>query len=1031
MSDETDYVDFCIEGYDPLPVVFRDMSDVRSFKTKYWKYDFGDSLVYGCDTQNKTLNDVAGFQLPGDKDLWTAASSHSAFKVNIDHFHNKCPKCLMKMDYNNYSSYHCTSNATQHYTGINFKSSSSNSNGNSVTFYTDDPSNNTRRFRRLPNTSGNNGIVYVDVTGIDDSIIEDQCGRNNCEFEYDFGNSVMHIYKGPGLYYATMTCSSETGLRGMEVADETFGVGTPDEKEKVAGCWINVLPECPCVSGFRVYGPVNISGAQNFVTITNSGFSCDTSAVSSVTGYVPGFNCRVEFEDFNGALRTTSAISGYAPYMRVAASGVMVSRSLPVTGAWIDWSDWATDYTPGDEKKFGAILKGWPTWDTGSNRAVTGEHTYTLPGLYSVGISPEFDTQRITTYMPTVVGYEDCVDTTLRRSASGCCVLVVEIPPKSNGITYDSASEKVASATHPSLLKKIKASFIAGSYPISRIDWDFGDGSEIMTISTEAYKIVDKDVSGNETGSPPTSYTNATTTAVKVSGQSTACSGYFIGNPDGGGTWSAGYHRWDCRNYELDHVYTRTSVDDHPNGYIIRCSAYAENTNTCAVQTKVVFSPSGAGLPHFDEVEEYVEMSDVRSDHTGETNIVLQSKNENRLYVNRVSNTDDDLDFGGDETPAFPPKSDENDDPVFGDVIYCFDGNGGNGLGVNRFVMCFKDEYKTLSRGPVFVGTVIDRDQFDKPWRVKLSVTSDLYDGLRTFDSGKKVFEFDVNLDWVLINEFGVEIDPKDIMYCYDPMAKWGKYPPQKLRIVIDEAAGEEDEITTGTATVSLLVGERYDSEEGIIIYGTLLSHQFEYSRTVVIDDPSRVYDFVTDIEGDIFGVYNAEKIDSSKPVTIWWGDDFISIIHDVSFVSKVHRYKSSGKYTVKIENVKNVSFDFSDDVADKITWQQVRCVMENVEKTIDVPYRGFFGCKELKNVNVFDGSRTIGKNAFSGCESLLSVTIPSSVIRIEDGAFDDCRSLGSIIVTGMTRKELNRRVEGGSWKLTNDDLLIVKCDDE
>lgn len=882
-SDINNIPDICIEGYDPFPVVFRDMSDVRSFKTKFWKYDFGDSFIFGCST-SASGSPNRNFELPGDSVIMSMASSrpHGSsdpwFK-NVKYFHDTEKKCLMCLDSSGYESYHATAGADKHYTGIYFKSSDNSTSGSTVEIdpVKIDPSGNEYRFRRLPNT---NTATYIEVTGISDSIIEDQCARNNCEFEYDFGNSVMHVYKGPGLYYATMTCSSETELQGMEVADGIFDPGDKAGKEKIVGCWVNVLPECPCVSGFKVYGPLD--QPTEFRTITSSGFSCDDKNFDSCTG-TTNFNCFVKFDDFDGSTRTTCAVSGYAPFMHVAASGIMIPRSLPVTGAWIDWGDWATDYMAKDEKKFGEVISGWPVWETrlgGRTPVVSGDHVYTLPGLYSIGIAPEFDVQRITTYMPTVTNYEDCVESTLRRSASGCCVLVVELPPKPINITYSKESETSGASSHPSVLTDIIASFKAGSYPISRVDWDFGDGSDIMTISTEGYKVLSGDVIGNRgSGSEFVDYTTDTTTAVPF-GEDNVSDGYLVGNPNTA-VHDAGYLRHDCRNYKLSHIYTRTSVDDHPNGYVITCSAYAENTNTCAVVSASVF-PNGAGLPHFDEVEEYVEMSDVRSDDTGETNIVLQSAKEDRLYVNRASDTNEDLGSNKDETPAFPRKpKDDGDEPVPGDVIYWFFGSSNVIPGINRVNMSFKDKIKPLMRSPLFAGVASDVDQYGKTWYVRLTITKDLYEGSRNTEDGKKVFEFGVNLDWVFVDDQGVEIDP-DVSYFYDPMTKWGKYP-QKIKIIVNESE-EDGDVVTGTAVVKLLVGEDYDEETKTIRYVSLLSETFDYQRTIIADpniDPDPDTDPDTDL--DLAPAPNPEPLGN----TAW--DDFYEMPREGDFTAYRH----------------------------------------------------------------------------------------------------------------------------------------------
>lgn len=697
----------CIVGYDPFPVVFRDMSDVRSFKTKYWRWDFGDSIIFGCDTSTvdiSTLDDpdslYSRFSLPGDDLVYDRGKNslincEPLFKNNIDFFHDNVPKCLMSIDYNdNWNSYHFNSNQLKHFTGINFKSDTESTSGSGFVDYTrydvEQVVSGQHRFRRIPNDTY---AKYVSVTGIDDRILPDQCARISCEQEYDFGNSVAHIYKGPGMYYTTMVCSSENqspksaGLQGMELASYVYDSDIlPEDKQKIAGCWINVLPVCPCVSGFHVYGTYDKNGSwasdglaydsdsRRFLTITNSDFTCDDGDIKSSMGRV-GWNCQIEFTDFDGNKRITNCVSGYAPFLQIGASGTVIPRSLPVTGAWFDWSDWNTDYMEKDHRFFGEVIKGWPTWSTKplnekgqvdwdapeeTLHNISGDHVYTLPGLYSVGISPEFDRERIRRYMPTVRDYEYCAEDTLKNSASGCCVLVVEIPPKfkqSRGIDWVEPSSMDGKET---VVTGIHANVIAGSYPISRIDWDFGDGSKILTISTEGFRVNNKDVINNF-GYGTVNYDTELNDVHPMvdDAQHTISNGYLNGNPkrncneckmsseDEFEYPRYPYARLDARDYKIDHKYVRTSVDDHPNGYTIKCSAYAENTNTCVVYEQPVLE-NGAGLPDFDDEEGFIEMVDIRSDSTTSTNVVLQSHNEDRLYVNRIVDTNNDYVQTGD-----------------------------------------------------------------------------------------------------------------------------------------------------------------------------------------------------------------------------------------------------------------------------------------------------------------------------------------------------------------------------------------------
>lgn len=57
-----------------------------------------------------------------------------------------------------------------------------------------------------------------------------------------------------------------------------------------------------------------------------------------------------------------------------------------------------------------------------------------------------------------------------------------------------------------------------------------------------------------------------------------------------------------------------------------------------------------------------------------------------------------------------------------------------------------------------------------------------------------------------------------------------------------------------------------------------------------------------------------------------------------------------------------------------------------------------FYGCSNLKSVDLPNSVTTIGRYAFSR-SGLTNLTIPNSVTKIEDFAFYDCWSLKSVIV--------------------------------
>lgn len=656
--------DICIVGYDPFPVVFRDMSRIRSFKNSYWTYDFGDSVIYGCDTSDVTVNNVtdakyANFRLPSDQYIFNRSTVE--FKKQL-----KIPQVdigVMIPDYKmddagnvtagpDYSSYHYQSFSenNSHFTGVKFTAIRNMGEDFGRGCYpqiTDDPlSDFLKRVWYWPNSRNDTNIEYVYVSGIHELMNEDDCGRVMCERENDLKNSVMHIYKGAGIYYSTMQVSSKTGLQSMEVADETWDNRSEAEKEVIAGCYVKVLPTCPCISGFHVYGS-NGSGEHYNRTfeVIPSAYSCDDGIFNTKQA---SFNCVIRYKDMNGVEKTTHAISGYAPFLRASASGIIESRSLPIKGAYIDWGDWFSDYQQSDYSEYvdatnlenEAYSTGWPSWKPagyGSNKALSasGTHTYVMPGLYSVGLAPDYNTAWIKKYMPTVdpSDYDDCLDDLMAKSASGCCILVVENPPKFNETMPINLGRVANPGQHPTKVVDMSVNVKAGSYPISRIDWDFGDGTEILSISTEGYKVnpETKDVIG---GTVLVDYNTEYSSAKPVK-TSNITYGTMYGHSHHNEQMK-GYSRWDARNYSVDHTYVRTSFNDHPNGYVISVSAYAENTNTCVTASARILGDNGAKLPDYNIIEGDIELVDVRSDESEMANIVFQSEKESRLYVNRV-----------------------------------------------------------------------------------------------------------------------------------------------------------------------------------------------------------------------------------------------------------------------------------------------------------------------------------------------------------------------------------------------------------
>lgn len=58
-----------------------------------------------------------------------------------------------------------------------------------------------------------------------------------------------------------------------------------------------------------------------------------------------------------------------------------------------------------------------------------------------------------------------------------------------------------------------------------------------------------------------------------------------------------------------------------------------------------------------------------------------------------------------------------------------------------------------------------------------------------------------------------------------------------------------------------------------------------------------------------------------------------------------------------------------------------------------------FYGCTNLKEINIPDGVKKINEYTFSNCKSLKTVIIPPSVTEISGWAFDDCNNLKTVTI--------------------------------
>jgi hypothetical protein len=76
-----------------------------------------------------------------------------------------------------------------------------------------------------------------------------------------------------------------------------------------------------------------------------------------------------------------------------------------------------------------------------------------------------------------------------------------------------------------------------------------------------------------------------------------------------------------------------------------------------------------------------------------------------------------------------------------------------------------------------------------------------------------------------------------------------------------------------------------------------------------------------------------------------------------------------------------------------------------------------FADCKNLKEITIPKGVKTIDNYAFSGCSELESITLPTGVGKIGEHAFNECTKLRAIYVPAKKTDYYNVRLKVQLWK--------------
>jgi hypothetical protein len=296
-------------------------------------------------------------------------------------------------------------------------------------------------------------------------------------------------------------------------------------------------------------------------------------------------------------------VSGYAPNLTVYFVDSSEAHTFPISSYHWNFGDPFNEgpvdvtslssnyYTVTSQLVAGNFNSDPVCWQT-IKQGHTAVHTYIMPGTYDVTLTVRASTTSMSDtcarYIPT------------SNNGTKFYVYVEEIMPQCNGAIrgsltsnggYTSAVSAI-SGVLPVTSYFMASGIIAGSFPICRIDWDFGDGT-IERITRR----------------PLTSGTSQSLPLISMSAYS--------------------YDLLDPRNFIVPHIYQATI--EHPQTYNVVISAYACNTNTmitCSALSLVHVTPTPIVLR-----EETKRLIGNRFDENGNLIYVLEGQSSNTTHT--------------------------------------------------------------------------------------------------------------------------------------------------------------------------------------------------------------------------------------------------------------------------------------------------------------------------------------------------------------------------------------------------------------
>jgi len=303
-------------------------------------------------------------------------------------------------------------------------------------------------------------------------------------------NLTSHLYCRPGTYYATLF------VRAINTETESAELNT-----------MNIA----ATQEVRVY---ELEPFANFLTLAVSTVSSSyhDDATTPIWGQL--------YVDEPPVLNTVNLISGYAPNLTITWMECCMPHSYPISGYDWNFGDYYNEIQNLSSISALNVTVDYPCWETDQSyhRVI---HTYVMPGIYNVTLCASAST----------------------TSTQSCCaknlyVYVDELLPEACFTIGDSLTSfgVTPSGEAPLTVYFNPSCTIPGSFPICRMDWDFGDGT--MTTVTRR---------------PSTENTY--------------------------GIYPFPSDLNDPRNIIVSHEFTRTLISQ-PSTFIVTMSAYACNTNT-------------------------------------------------------------------------------------------------------------------------------------------------------------------------------------------------------------------------------------------------------------------------------------------------------------------------------------------------------------------------------------------------------------------------------------------------------------------